>query len=65
MVGFVPTRYVGSETAGAGYQLARRTDWQEPEPGSFIGLGQRMFATEAGELAMLDLRTIELDGSEA
>ncbi len=65
VVGFVPTRYVGSEAADAGYQLARRTDWQEPSPGHFIGLGQRMLATNEGELAMMDLRTIDLEGTEA
>lgn len=65
VVGFVPTRYVGSEAAAAEYQLSRRTDWQEPVPGHFVGLGQRMFATESGEFAMMELHSIELDGSEA
>lgn len=65
IVGFVPTRYVGSELAGPACQLARRTDWQEPDSGHYIGLGQRMLATDAGEFAMMDLRTVELDGGEA
>lgn len=64
-VGFVPTRYPGSEGAAAGYQLSRLTDWQEPHPGYFTGLGQRMFMAEALELPILDLRVLELEGSEA
>ncbi len=65
VVGFIPTRYVGSENAEAGFQLARRTDWREPWPGHAIGLGQRVLHTDAGEHALMDLRVIELDGSEA
>lgn len=65
VVGFVPTRYVGSESADAGHQLARRTDWLEPASGHFTGLGQRMFATNESELALMNLRVLELDGSEA
>jgi type VI secretion system protein ImpE len=64
-VGFVPTRYPDSEGAAAGYQLARRTDWQEPHPGHFVGLGQRVFVAEELELPILDLRVLELEGTEA
>jgi type VI secretion system protein ImpE len=42
--------------------LARRTEWREPRPGFFTGQGQRLFATEAGDLALLDLREISFSG---
>jgi len=64
-VGFVPTRYPGSEGAAPGYQLARLTDWQEPHPGYFTGVGQRLFMAGELELPILDLRVLELEGSEA
>ena len=65
VVGFIPSRYPGSESSEAAHQLARRTDWSEPWPEHFIGLGQRVLHTDTGEFALMDLRVIELDGSEA
>lgn len=58
-VGFVPCRYPGSERAAdADLVLARRTDWEEPAEGLFLGVGQRMFATDAGDYPLLDVRTL-------
>jgi type VI secretion system protein ImpE len=60
--GFLPVRYSGSEASeDAGLRLARRSAWQQLGDGSWIGLGQRMLATDAGEHALLDCRLIELD----
>lgn len=58
-VGFVPTRYPGSEHASAPLALARRTEWTD-RGGFALGLGQRMFATEAEEVALMDLRRLEI-----
>jgi type VI secretion system protein ImpE len=67
-VGLIPTRYNGTVGAGGGSSasssdllLARRTEWVEA--GASIGnpLGQRMLATDAGEYALMDVRTIEFD----
>lgn len=58
----IPVRYPGSEAADDGaLQLARRTDWHEPQPGLWTGLGQRVLATDAGEHALLDVREICFD----
>lgn len=58
--GFVPTRYPGSEhAADAAIAMARRTEWQE-QGEWFLGLGQRMLATDAGEHALMDIRRIAL-----
>jgi type VI secretion system protein ImpE len=58
-MGFVPTRYPGSEqSADPDAVLARKTDWIEVGGGFFAGCGQRMFATDAGEYPLLDTRRI-------
>jgi type VI secretion system protein ImpE len=65
-VGLIPTRYPGTESAeDDALRLARRTDWQEAAPETFHGLGQRMFSTDAGEFAMLELSRIELGTAPA
>jgi type VI secretion system protein ImpE len=63
-VALIPTRYPGSEASGDGQiRLARKTTWTEQGPDTFIGLGQRVLATDGGELALLDVRTIALEGT--
>jgi type VI secretion system protein ImpE len=56
-VGLIPTRYAGTVRAGAAdaLLLSRRTEWTDDGHGT----GQRMFATDAGEYALMDVRTIE------
>lgn len=61
-VGFVPTRYPGSESSDDGLvRLARKTDWVQAGPATWRGLGQRMFTTDAGDFALCDVRTIALE----
>jgi len=58
--GHIPTRYPGTEKSlDDVLRLARKTEWTEPAPGCFIGLGQRLLATDAEELPLLDCRIIE------
>lgn len=59
--GFIPARYPGSEAQDGAIQLARRTDWVELSDGVYLGLGQRMLATDAREYPLLDCRCIALD----
>jgi type VI secretion system protein ImpE len=62
----IPTRYPGTEKVeDASLLLARRTEWQEPSPGLFCGLGQRVLTTDTGELSLMDLRQISLAGAAA
>ena len=65
VVGFIPTRYVGSDSGDAAHALARRTDWTELSPGQYTGLGQRMLSTDVDDLALMDVRLIELNGDDA
>jgi len=61
-VALVPTSYADTDLSVADLALARRTEWLEPLPGFFTGQGQRLLATEAGDLALLDLREITFSG---
>ena len=62
-VGLIPTRYPESESSDdAQVRLARKTVWREQAPEVFIGLGQRVLATDGGEHAIMDLRKIVLGG---
>jgi type VI secretion system protein ImpE len=61
-VGLIPTRYPGSEhSQDEAIRMARKTLWVEASPGTSWGLGQRLFATDAGDYALMDTRKIELD----
>lgn len=61
-VALIPTRYPGSESDDDGLiALARKTVWNESQAGLFTGLGQRILATDAGELGLMDIREIEFD----
>ncbi|MFY9510721.1 MAG: type VI secretion system accessory protein TagJ [Rubrivivax sp.] len=61
VVGLIPTRYPDTNlAAGDALALARRTEWQEAEPGVFVGRGQRLISTDAAEFGLMDLRTVTL-----
>lgn len=61
-VGLIPTRYNGTVANGnEALLLARRTEWVEEGASIGRGLGQRMWATDAGEYALMDVRVIEFD----
>jgi type VI secretion system protein ImpE len=54
-VALIPARYPGTESAAPELQLARRTEWNELGPATFVGIGQRMFTTDQGELSVFDV----------
>jgi type VI secretion system protein ImpE len=59
--GHIPVRYPDSENSEEdAVRLSRKTAWSEPAPECFLGLGQRVLATDAGEYPLLECRTIEL-----
>jgi type VI secretion system protein ImpE len=61
-VALIPTRYAGSESsADPQIRLARKTDWSEAGPDLFVGTGQRMLATDAGEYPLMEIRKIVFD----
>jgi len=61
-LGFVPTRYYGSDKSDDGaIRLARKTDWREEPGGLAVGLGQRLLATSENDYPILDVREIVLN----
>lgn len=59
--GFIPTRYPDSEASeDDAVRLARRTEWIEKPGQTYFGLGQRMFATDRQEYAVLSVCRIDL-----
>lgn len=61
-VGLIPARYPGTETSEDGQlMLCRKTEWIEASTGTFLGRGQRMLTTDAGDYALMDIRLIQLD----
>jgi len=66
VVGFIPTRYPDSaHSDDAMLRLSRKTEWQERPGDCYVGLGQRLLATDTGEYPLLDCRLIELATSAA
>jgi type VI secretion system protein ImpE len=58
-VALIPTRYAGSEQSSDGLiQLARKTVWEEAAPEVFFGLGQRVLATDTGDVSLMDAREV-------
>jgi type VI secretion system protein ImpE len=61
-VGLIPTRYPGSETSeDPQIRMARKTDWVGAEGDTWLGLGQRMLATDVGEYPLMAVREIRLE----
>jgi type VI secretion system protein ImpE len=63
-VGFIPTRYPGSEAStDNSIRLARKTEWVGAD--GVEGLGQRLLATDEAELPLLELRSVKFERSPA
>ena len=65
-VALIPTRYPDSEKADDNQLLlARKTVWIEAAADTYHGLGQRLFATDHGEIPLMDTRKIMFDSNAA
>lgn len=61
----IPTRYPGSESSDdEQIRMSRKTEWIEHDGGVCLGLGQRMLMTDAGEHALMDVRSIRLGATD-
>lgn len=61
-VGLIPTRYPGSEASeDSQIRLSHKTIWQQLDADIYLGLGQRLLTTDAGDYSLLDLREITFD----
>ncbi len=60
--GLIPTRYPGSEhSEDPQVRLAGKTLWSEQPADLYLGLGQRLYATDTDEYSLMDLRELRLD----
>ncbi|UWQ35260.1 tetratricopeptide repeat protein (plasmid) [Leisingera sp. M527] len=60
----IPTRYPGSEKADGLSMLARATVWQDAGAETYTGLGQRLLAIGDEDIAIMDVRTLRMDGHD-
>jgi type VI secretion system protein ImpE len=59
LASLIPTRYPGSErSADTQIRMARKTEWNQVGEATFLGSGQRLFATDGDEFPLLDVREI-------
>ncbi|WP_369597798.1 type VI secretion system accessory protein TagJ [Bordetella genomosp. 1] len=64
LAALVPARYparAGGEPLEDALQLGRITQWEPLGEDLYAGVGQKMWMTDEGEYALLDLRAMELD----
>ena len=62
MVALIPTRYPGTaETGSDAAKLSRATDWADAGADTWLGTGQRLIATDQGDTALMDMRTLAMD----
>ncbi|MBC7944046.1 MAG: virulence protein SciE type [Burkholderiales bacterium] len=63
-VALIPSRYPGSEKSEDGQiALGRKTVWDEAMPDVYHGFGQRLLATDNGEIPLMDIREIVFDAA--
>ncbi|MCV2864502.1 type VI secretion system accessory protein TagJ [Albidovulum sediminicola] len=69
VVALIPTRYAGTVALGDdAAKLARATEFRDAGAETFLGVGQRLLATDAGDTPLMELRTLTIhqdDGGEA
>ena len=62
VVALIPTRYADTPARGDdAAKLARATHWQDAGAETFTGIGQRLFTTNAEDIALLDIRELAFD----
>jgi type VI secretion system protein ImpE len=63
-IALIPVRYPGSDTAeDDALKLSRRTEWSDAGSETYVGLGQKMFATDGDDFSLLDVRVVDFDGA--
>jgi type VI secretion system protein ImpE len=60
-MGHIPSRYPDTDrSTDDSLRLSRKTQWEQRDGETYLGLGQRILATDASEYPLLECRTIEL-----
>ncbi|MEM0984214.1 MAG: type VI secretion system accessory protein TagJ [Planctomycetota bacterium] len=61
-VGLIPVRYPGTTASDKDdAKLSRLTEWNDAGEETWLGLGQRVYATDAADLSILQTRRFEFD----
>lgn len=61
-VALIPTRYPGTATSGdSAAMLSRTTTWTDAGDETFVGIGQRLLTVGETDVAIMDLRSLEMD----
>ncbi|MEJ2375593.1 MAG: type VI secretion system accessory protein TagJ [Pseudolabrys sp.] len=64
-VALIPSRYPGTERSDDGsLLLSRKTTWNEVAPELFLGVGQRVLATDAGDVPLMEVHEIQLTSGD-
>ncbi len=58
VVGFIPTRYPIKADDKDGIKLSKVTEWADIGSDTYIGAGQRLFATDTDDRALMDMREV-------
>lgn len=61
LMGFIPSRYPLQSDDSDEIKLVRQTQWQELSQEHFAGHGQRLWATNSDEYALLEVRQVRFD----
>ena len=63
-VGLIPSRYPDSHRSDdPAILLGRKTEWAQKSEDTYLGLGQRMLATDANEYSLLEIRELNIDAA--
>jgi type VI secretion system protein ImpE len=64
VVALLPARYPATENeTDSNLKLSRKTEWQTPAEGVYIGLGQRMLVTDQDDFPLLNTRQIQFQSA--
>jgi type VI secretion system protein ImpE len=65
MVALLPSRYPGTAERGTDAEkLGRATSWADAGGETFIGTGQRLWTTEAGDVALMEARALTIGSDD-
>lgn len=63
VVALIPTRYPGTAASGSPEEkLSRATTWSDAGGETFVGSGQRLWATDSVDVPLMEVRALDIDG---
>lgn len=66
VVALLPARYPGTASHGTDAQkLGRATDWLDAGGETWVGRGQKILTTEAGDVPLMEVRSLTIVGDDA